>query len=74
MTKNKEDDFEQALELLEIARDYLVDIVALAILRAETARIHHDSPFGAMRELQAGITDTERTIIAKLGEHFKNGK
>lgn len=72
--KGKKDDSKQVLELLELTRDYLVDVVALAILRAEMVKVDCQGAHEGARELNREIGKTEQMIVASLKEHFQDGK
>lgn len=73
MSKNQ-DDSKQAAELLFLAREYLVDLVALAIVRAKEAldaNAYASSPNSyAADVIGASLLAREQLIIAKTKEHF----
>lgn len=71
----KRDDSKQALELLVLGREYLVDVFALALLRAEQAKTAEqgfvtNTVAGGIRVLTESIEAREQAIIAAAKEHF----
>ncbi len=67
------DDRKQALELLQLGREYLVGVFALAIVRADALRRANDEdecyPSNTIRELEKDVSDSEQSIIDKIQEH-----
>ncbi len=73
MPKSKRDDDSAiVLELLELLRDYLVDVGALAVLRAKQVREISCDTADAMGTLNEEISRSEQVIVARLKEHFEN--
>lgn len=71
MSKGKKaDDSVQALALLQLVREYAVDVAASAILRAEVLKADFGGPAGALQELDIDIRKSEQAIIAAAKEHF----